>query len=75
MPEDNNGEVSHKEKRKQITYNKLKALGQDIISDVEKNRVPSLEIPSRGTGNIKYDDAKKYFVMFFNVNKSMEQSL
>ena len=51
---------SHKEESKQITLNKLKGLGQEIIEDIEKNKVPSIRVPSRGTGNIVYDDAKRY---------------
>ncbi|MCQ2972851.1 MAG: DNA topoisomerase VI, partial [archaeon] len=54
---------SHRELRKQYTYNKLKALGQEIIEDVEKNKVPSIKVPSRGTSNIVYDDAKRYYVL------------
>ena len=49
---------SHKELRKEYTYNKLKGLGQEIIEDIEKNKVPNVRVPSRGTGNIVYDDAK-----------------
>ena len=43
---------THKEQRRQYTFNKLKAFGQEIIEDVEKEKVPTLRIPSRGTGNI-----------------------
>ena len=28
---------SHKEERKEYTYNKLKGLGQEIIEEIEKN--------------------------------------
>ena len=52
-----------KEQRKEYTYNKLKGVGQDIVDEVNKNKVPSLKIPSRGTGNIKYDEAKRYYVL------------
>ena len=62
-PENMKKGLSHKEKRKEYTFNKLKELGQDIIADVEQKKVPSLKIPSRGTGNIVYDDAKKYYVL------------
>ena len=40
---------SHKEKRKEYTYNKLKGLGQEIIEEIEKQKVPSIKVPSRGT--------------------------
>ena len=53
----------HKEKTKEITLNQLKGLGQEIIEDIEKNKVPSIKIPSRGTGNIVYDEAKRYYVL------------
>ena len=56
-------EKSHKELRKEYTYNKLKGLGQEIIEEIEKNKVPNLKVPSRGTGNIVYDDAKRYYVL------------
>ncbi|MDR0900275.1 MAG: DNA topoisomerase IV subunit A [Methanobrevibacter sp.] len=49
--------------RKEIAYNKLKGLGQDIIDDVSKKNIPVLKVPSRGTSNIVYDDEKRYFVL------------
>jgi len=54
---------SHKEVRKEYTFNKLKGLGQEIIEEIEKQQVPSIRVPSRGTGNIVYDDAKRYYVL------------
>ena len=54
---------THKELRKEYTYNKLKGLGQEIIEEIEKNKVPNIKVPSRGTGNIVYDDAKRYYVL------------
>ena len=54
---------SHKEIRKEYTYNKLKGLGQEIIEEIEKKKVPSVKVPSRGTTNIVYDDAKRYYVL------------
>ena len=56
-------EKSHKELRKEYTFNKLKGLGQEIIEEIEKNKVPSIRVPSRGTGNIVYDDAKRYYIL------------
>ncbi|MEA4956244.1 Type 2 DNA topoisomerase 6 subunit A [bioreactor metagenome] len=49
--------------RKELSYNKLKGLGEEIIEDVVKKDIPSLKVPSRGTSNIVYDDAKRYFVL------------
>lgn len=49
--------------RKEITYNKLKALGQDIIDDINKKNIPSFKVPSRGTSNIVYDTDRKYYVL------------
>ena len=64
MSDDHKTKVeSHKEERKQYTLNKLTGLGQEIIEDIEQNKVPSLKIPSRGTGNIVYDEAKRYYVL------------
>ena len=54
---------THKEQRRQYTFNKLKAFGQEIIEDVEKEKVPTLRIPSRGTGNIVYDPDKRYYIL------------
>ena len=54
---------SHREQRKEYTFNKLKGLGEEIIEEIEKKKVPSLRVPSRGTGNIVYDDAKRYYVL------------
>ena len=68
-----NKKLTHKEQRKQYTFNKLKELGQSIVSDVEKNQVPSLKIPSRGTGNIVYDDAKKYYADYSEKCSRLEQ--
>ena len=49
--------------KKEITYNKLKGLGRDIIDDVVNNNIPSFKVPSRGTSNLVYDDAKRYYVL------------
>jgi DNA topoisomerase-6 subunit A len=54
---------TRKLERKEISYNKLKGLGEEIIEDVIKSDIPSLKVPSRGTSNIVYDDAKRYFVL------------
>ena len=54
---------SHREERKEYTYNKLKGMGQELIEKIELNQVPSIRVPSRGTGNIIYDDAKRYYVL------------
>ena len=54
---------SHKELRKEYTFNKLKGLGQEIIEEIEKQKVPSVKVPSRGTSNIVYDEAKRYYVL------------
>ncbi|MDP3065759.1 MAG: DNA topoisomerase IV subunit A [Methanobacteriaceae archaeon] len=52
-----------KANRKNIAVNKLKSLGDMILEDVEKNQVPSIRVPSRGTSNIVYDDEKRYYVL------------
>lgn len=54
---------NRKLERKEISYNKLKGLGEKIIEDVIKKDIPSLKVPSRGTSNIVYDNAKRYFVL------------
>ena len=50
---------SHKELRKEYTFNKLKGLGQEIIEEIEKQKVPSVKVPSRGTSNIVYDESEE----------------
>lgn len=49
--------------KKDLNLNKLKGLGDTILDDVEKNRVPSIKVPSRGTSNIVYDEDKRYYVL------------
>ncbi|MEN6329648.1 MAG: DNA topoisomerase VI, partial [Methanobacteriaceae archaeon] len=49
--------------KKEITVNKLKSLGETILEDVEKNNVPAIKVPSRGTSNIVYDKQKRYYVL------------
>ena len=49
--------------KKDITVNKLKSLGEIILEDVEKNNVPTIKVPSRGTSNIVYDNEKRYYVL------------
>ena len=63
MPEKELKKHMPKEERKEYTYNKLKVLGQDIIDDVVKSKIPTLSVPSRGTGNIHYDPDKRYYVL------------
>ena len=63
MSDANEKGKTHKEQRKEYTYNKLKGLGQEIIEEIEKTKVPSIKVPSRGTGNIVYDEAKRYYVL------------
>lgn len=55
--------MSKIQERKEITVNKLKGLGEEIIEDVTKKQIPSIRVPSRGTSNIVYDDAKRYYVL------------
>ncbi|HEX3013041.1 MAG TPA: DNA topoisomerase VI, partial [Methanobacterium sp.] len=49
--------------RRDFTLAKLKGLGNTIIDDVEKNAVPAVKVPSRGTSNIVYDPDKRYYVL------------
>jgi len=50
-------------KKKEITINKLKCLGETILDDINKNQVPKIKVPSRGTSNIVYDNEKRYYVL------------
>ncbi len=49
--------------RRDLALGKLKGLGNSIIDDVENNMVPAIKVPSRGTSNIVYDEAKRYYVL------------
>ena len=49
--------------RRDIAVNKLKGLGAQIIEDVNKNTVPAVRVPSRGTSNLVYDESKRYYVL------------
>ncbi len=49
--------------RRDIAVNKLQSLGERIIEDVNKSSVPTIQVPSRGTSNIVYDDVKRYYVL------------
>lgn len=53
----------HQLSRKEITVNKLKGLGQEIINDVAENKIPVMTVPSRGTSNILYDEQKRHYVL------------
>ena len=56
-------EHTHRDQRKQYTFNKLKGFGQEIIEEIGQNKVPTVKIPSRGTGNLIYDPDKRYYVL------------
>ena len=49
--------------RRDLAVNKLESLGEKIIDDVNLMNVPSIQVPSRGTSNIVYDDSKRYYVL------------
>jgi DNA topoisomerase VI subunit A len=49
--------------RRDLAVNKLQSLGDKIIEDVNALNVPSIQVPSRGTSNIVYDDEKRYYVL------------
>ena len=49
--------------RRDLAVNKLQSLGDKIIEDVNARNVPSIQVPSRGTSNIVYDDDKRYYVL------------
>ena len=49
--------------RRDLAVNKLQSLGDKIIEDVNARHVPSIQVPSRGTSNIVYDDDKRYYVL------------
>ena len=49
--------------RRDLAVNKLQSLGDKIIEDVNAMNVPSIQVPSRGTSNIVYDDEKRYYVL------------
>ena len=48
-------------KHKEIALNKLRGMGDEVLEKILQEEVPSLKIPSRGTGNIIYNQDKRYF--------------
>ncbi|GAB6055049.1 DNA topoisomerase IV subunit A [Methanobacterium alkalithermotolerans] len=49
--------------KKEIAANKLTSLGTSIIEDVTKNKIPNIQVPSRGTSNIVFDEQKRHYVL------------
>lgn len=47
--------------RKQLALNKLRGLGDEVLEPLLQEEVPNIKIPSRGTGNIIYNEDKRYF--------------
>ena len=48
-------------KHKEHALNSLKGMGDEVLEKILLEQVPSLKIPSRGTGNIIYNEEKRYF--------------
>ena len=48
-------------KHKELALEKLRGMGNEVLDTVLKEEVPSIKIPSRGTGNIIYNQDKRYF--------------
>ena len=44
--------------RKQLALNKLRGLGDEVLEPLLQEEVPNIKIPSRGTGNIIYNEEK-----------------
>ncbi len=48
---------------KDKTAEKLKKLGQKILTEIEAEENPTIEIPVRGLGNVKYDSKNRKLVL------------
>ncbi|MCG2828324.1 DNA topoisomerase IV subunit A [Methanothermobacter sp. K4] len=49
--------------RREIAINKLKSLGDVILDDVARGKIPRIKVPSRGTSNIIYDEEKRHYIL------------
>jgi DNA topoisomerase-6 subunit A len=47
--------------RKELALNKLKGLGDEVLESLLEEEVPSIKVPSRGTGNIIFNEDKRYY--------------
>ncbi|MCC6023401.1 MAG: DNA topoisomerase IV subunit A, partial [Thaumarchaeota archaeon] len=48
---------------KQAVLDRLKKLGERVVSDLERGAFPRLEIPARTTSNIVYDERLRQYVL------------
>ena len=49
--------------RKQQTVKTLEALGTKIYTEITRKQFPSIDIPSRSTSNIHYEEASRHYVL------------
>jgi len=49
--------------KKELILRKLKGLGIQVYDDLENNKYPTIEIPSRSVSNIRYDKELKQYVL------------
>ncbi|MDO5851984.1 MAG: DNA topoisomerase IV subunit A [Methanobacteriaceae archaeon] len=47
--------------RKEYALQQLKGLGNDVLGQLVKEEVPNIKVPSRGTGNIIFNEDKRYY--------------
>ena len=47
--------------RKEYALQQLKGLGNDVLGQLIKEEVPQIKVPSRGTGNIVFNEDKRYY--------------
>ena len=50
-------------KKKSEIDKQLEAMGEKILKDVEKNKIPNLQVPARVTNNIVFDPKHKCYVL------------
>jgi len=51
------------DKLREEVENKLTGLGTQLVSTIEKNEFPAIEMPSRSTGNIVYDPKTRQYIL------------
>ncbi len=55
--------MSKVSKRKSDVLNRLKMLGEDVLTSIENGEFPVIDIPSRSVSNIRYDPSERGYIL------------